>query len=182
MAKGAAATNQSIQPISTPRICLMKLVAIIFWAAAVLIPTFQMLSAWAVAIMRILAKRVFFSTPKAETIPITIGTIQATRAVVEGTKKLRAKPVRITPMRIRLVLAPTRESTLRAIRRSRPVLVIAIDRNKAAPTSAQAVLEKRYRPADRAGPVPSNAAGLATFGEKPSKTTIKDKIIAALAG
>jgi hypothetical protein len=66
----------------------MKFTATMFWAAAVLIPTFQMLSACAVATINTAAKRERLSTPKDVTIPITMGTRQATRAVVEGTKKL----------------------------------------------------------------------------------------------
>ena len=44
----------------------MKPRATMFWAAAVLMPTFQMLSAWAMAIIITAEKRLFSGTPKAE--------------------------------------------------------------------------------------------------------------------
>ena len=134
------------------------------------------------SIIKIPANRVFFSTPNAEIIPITIGTIQATRAVVEGTKKLRANPVKITPIRIRFVFAPTKERTRRAIRLSSPVFVIAMERNNAAPTRAQAVLANPLRPLAKAALVPYMTVGFATLGAKPRRIIIKERIIAALAG
>src|ERR1035437_828818 len=104
--KGAAAMNHWGQVMVWPVIFSMKLTAIMFWAEAVLMPTFQRLSACAVAIIMTPANLLLSGTPKATMMPITIGTMHETRAVVLGTKKLRTKPTRMTPMRTRLVLAP----------------------------------------------------------------------------
>ena len=61
--------------------------------------------------------------------------MQPTRAVVLGTKKARTKPTKIMPATMRLVFDPTLDRMVRAMRLSRPVLVMAAARNMAAPTS-----------------------------------------------
>lgn len=122
---GAAAMNHSGQVMVLPSIFSIWPTAIMFCAAAVLMPTFHRLSACAVAIIITAAKRLFRSTPNATMMPITIGTTQETRAVVLGTKKLRTKPTMITPASMRFVRVPTLESTNSAMRLSRPVCIIA---------------------------------------------------------
>ena len=69
-----------------------------FCAAAVFTPTFQIEAACAVVIISMPAKVLFLLTPNAEMIPKVIGTRQATRAVVEGTRKAMTKPTMIAPM------------------------------------------------------------------------------------
>ena len=75
----------------------MKPSATMFCAAAVLMPTFQMLSACATAISMMAANLLLRGTPKTAMMPMTIGTMHETRAVVLGTKKLRTKPTQMTP-------------------------------------------------------------------------------------
>ena len=65
----------------------MKPIATMFCAAAVLMPTFQMLAVCTVVIISMPAKAPFLLTPKAAMMPSVIGTRQATRAVVDGTRK-----------------------------------------------------------------------------------------------
>ena len=161
---GAAATNQSSQEMVVPNCFSMKEIATMFCAAAVLMPTFHRLSACAVAIISIPAKRLFSGTSKAMMMPMTIGTMQETRAVVLGTKKLSKKPTMITPISTRLVFAPTLDNTSRAMRLSRPVRVIAAARNSAPPTSAQAVLLKPPRAMPNALLVAILAAGFSAIG------------------
>ena len=76
----------------------MKPIATMFCAAAVLMPTFQMLAVCVVVIISMLAKAPFLLTPKAAMMPSVIGTRQATRAVVEGTRNAITKPTRIVPI------------------------------------------------------------------------------------
>jgi hypothetical protein len=120
----------------------MKPTASMFCAAAVLMPTFQMLAVCTVVIMSMPAKALFLLTPKAAMMPSVIGTRQATRAVVEGTRKAITKPTRMVPITTWRVSVPTRDRIESAMRLSRPVAVMAADRNKAAATRARAVLEK----------------------------------------
>ena len=181
-AKGAAAMNQSSQLMVVPSCFSMKPRATMFWAAAVLMPTFQMLSAWAMAIIITAEKRLFSGTPKAEMMPMTIGTMQETRAVVLGTKKLRIKPTRITPARILLVLAPILDRTNRAMRLSSPVFIMAAAIKRAAPTSARAVLEKPLRASLRAPEVPSILSGLFMLGAVPSRNAIRVMMMDAETG
>ena len=96
-ANGAAAMNQSSQLIVVPSCFSMKPSATMFCAAAVLMPTFQMLSACATAISMMAANLLLRGTPKTAMMPMTIGTMHETRAVVLGTKKLRTKPTQMTP-------------------------------------------------------------------------------------
>ena len=86
--------------------------------------------------------------------PPTMGTIQATRAVVEGTKKLRVKPTPMTPSSSRLLLVPTRDMIFRASLRSKPVVCMPTARNSAAATMAQAPLESPLRPVTKAAFMP----------------------------
>ena len=57
--------------------------------------------------------------------PIKIGTTQATRAVALGTIKLKRIVTTIAPINTVFVDAPSFDMTVRAIRRSSPVMVIA---------------------------------------------------------
>ena len=90
--------NHSSQLMSFPSTCWIKPMATMFWAAAVLMPIFQRESTWATAIMSTAAKVEPFWRPKARIMPTTIGTMQDTRAVVDGTKKERRNPTKMTPM------------------------------------------------------------------------------------
>ena len=75
----------------------MKPTATMFCAAAVLMPTFQMLAVWVVVIINMPAKAPFLSTPKAAMMPSMIGTRHDTRAVVDGTRNARTIPTSIEP-------------------------------------------------------------------------------------
>ena len=96
-AKGAAATNHSSQVMDFWRVLSMKPIATMFCAAAVLIPTFQILAVCVVVIISMPANAPFLLTPKAVMMPSVMGTRQATRAVVEGTKNAMTNPTRIAP-------------------------------------------------------------------------------------
>ena len=76
----------------------MKPMATMFCAAAVLMPTFQMLAVCTVVIISMPAKAPRLLTPKAAMMPSVIGTRQATRAVVEGTMNAITKPTRMAPI------------------------------------------------------------------------------------
>jgi hypothetical protein len=97
MPKGAAAMNHSSQVMDFCRVFSMNPTATMFCAAAVLMPTFQMLAVCTAVIISMPAKAPFLLTPNAEMMPSMIGTRQATRAVVEGTRKAITKPTRIAP-------------------------------------------------------------------------------------
>ena len=90
--------------------------------------------------------------------------------------KAMTKPTRIVPMTTLLVLVPTRERMLSAMRLSRPVAVIAAARNSAAATSTSAVLAKPEKASVSAPDVPSSTFGLATLGAKPSRKAINAAI------
>ena len=182
IANGAAAINQSSQLTVVPSCFSIKPIAIMFWAAAVLMPTFQMLSACAIAIIMTAEKRLLSGTPKAEIMPSTIGTIQETLAVVLGTKKLKTKPTIMTPASTLLVRAPIFDRIKRAMRRSSPVFIIAAAIKRAAPTKASAGLEKPDSAIFSAPEVPSTLLGFSMLGAVPSKKAINDIITAAETG
>ena len=164
-ANGAAATNHSPQVIWAPSCFSMKPMATMFCAAAVLMPTFQMLAVCAVVMTSRAAKRLLRSTLKASTKPIMIGMRQATRAVVLGTMNDSRKPTTMAPITMWCVLAPTFDSTVSAMRRSSPVAVMADAMKHAAATSATALLAKPESARFSAAPVPmSGPSGLATLG------------------
>ena len=146
----------------------MKPTATMFCAAAVLMPTFQMLTACTVVIISRPAKRLFLSTPKARMMPIMIGITAAARAVALGTMNASTVDTTIAPITIRLVRVPTRDRITRAMRRSRPVIVIAAARKSAAATSVKAVLLKPPMAMVRPCTVPSSTFGLAALGAVPS--------------
>ena len=129
----------------------MKPIATMFCAAAVLMPTFQMLAVCTVVIISMLANAPFRLTPKAAMMPSVIGTRQATRAVVDGTRKAMTKPTRMVPMTTWRVSVPTRDRMVSAMRRSRPVAVMAAARNSAEATSTSAVLAKPLKASAEAG-------------------------------
>ncbi len=181
-ANGAAHRNQCPQETVIPSWDLIKFTAMRFWAAAVFMPTFHMLSAWAVAIIMTAAKRLFRSTPRAMMMPMTIGTRHDTRAVVLGTKKLKTKPTIITPAIMRLAVVPTFERTKRAIRLSSPVFIIAAAMNTAPATRAKAVLLKPPRAIVNPLVVPHRALGFAGSGDRPRIKAIAATIMAALTG
>ena len=159
----------------------MKFTATMFCAAAVFMPTFHTLSTCATVIISMPAKRLFSGTPKALIMPITMGTRQATRAVVLGTKKLKIKPHKITPSKTRFALAPTLESIIRAIRLSSPVLVMAAARNIAAATRQKAVDENPFSAIPSPALVPYNLP-VASLGANPTRRAIKTIITPALTG
>ncbi len=182
MAYGAAAMNHSAHEIVAPSCFSMKPSATMFWAAAVLIPMFQMLAAWMVATMSRAAKRLSFFILKAEMMPSTIGTMQPTRAVVLGTKNARMKPTKIMPARMRFVFAPTFERMKSAMRRSSPVCIIAAARKSAAPTSTAPLLVMPPNDMPTAFEVPSSFAGACGFGLMPRQRIISVAMMAALTG
>ena len=98
IAKGPAAINHSSQVMVWPKALSMKPTATMFCAAAVLMPTFQMLAVCTVVIISMLANAPRLLTPKAAMMPSVMGTRQATRAVVDGTISAMTKPTRIVPM------------------------------------------------------------------------------------
>jgi hypothetical protein len=112
--------------------------------------------------------------------PIMIGTRQATRAVVLGTRNASTMPTSIAPITTRWVRAPTRASTNSAMRLSSPVIVIAADRNVAAATSAIAVLANPASAMPSAAPVPYTTSGLATLGAIPSRNAMSAAMMTAL--
>ena len=114
-------------------------------------------------------------------IPITIGTRQATRAVVLGTKKLRMKPQRMTPITTRFDFAPSLERITSAIRLSSPVLVMATARNMAAATKQNAVEAKPFSPIPSPAAVP-NSLPVSGLGEKPINSAINVIMTPALTG
>ena len=179
-ANGAAATNHSSQVIDCFSVFSMNPIATMFWAAAVLMPTFQIEAVCAVVIISSPAKRLRLSTPNARMIPMMIGTRQATRAVVLGTKNERTIPTRIAPITTRLVRAPTLDRIRSAMRLSSPVTVIAADRKSAAATRARAVFANPPRAIPSAAPVPRIASGLAGFGARPSMNAMSAAMITAL--
>ena len=126
--------------------------------------------------------RLLSGTPKAAMMPITIGTIHDTLAVVLGTKKLRIKPTRITPASTFLVLAPILDRINKAKRLSRPVFIIAAEINNAAPTKARAGLENPDIAIFSAPEVPKTLSGFIIFGAVPSRNAISEMIIAADTG
>src|ERR1044071_299510 len=142
-------------------------------------PTFQMLAVCTVVIINKLAKAPFRFTPNAAMMPSVIGTRQATRAVVEGTRNAITKPTMMVPMTTWRVSVPVRERIVSAIRLSRPVAVMAAARNKAEATSTRAVLAKPLNASVRAALVPISAAGFAGLGEKPTRNAISAAIMIA---
>ncbi|MNM68885.1 hypothetical protein D3C81_804580 [compost metagenome] len=144
-AQGAPAINQSIHDTRAPSILSMKPTVSRFCAAAVWMPMFQMLVPWATMIMIPAAMFERLSTPKAAITPIMIGTTQALRAVALGTTRLSSTVTATAPRRMRRVLTPILDSVTRAMRRSRPVWVMAAAMNKAPTTRARALLENPVR-------------------------------------
>ena len=132
-----------------------------------------MLAVCTVVIISIPANALFLSAPKAAIMPSVIGTKQATRAVVEGTRNAITKPTRIVPMTTLRVSVPTRERMLSAIRLSSPVAVMAAARNKADATSTSAVFAKPLKARLRPALVPSKAFGLDGLGERPNMKAIR---------
>ncbi len=176
MPNGAAAISQSSQVIVWLNAFSMNPMATMFCAAAVLMPTFQMLAVCTVVIISMLAKAPRLLTPKAAMMPSVIGTRQATRAVVDGTMKAITKPTRMVPITTCRVSVPTRDRMLSAMRLSRPVAVMAAARNSAAATSTRAVLAKPLKASVSAPLVPSRTFGLATLGANPSRNAISAAI------
>ena len=179
MENGAAAISQSSQVIDLPSCFSMKPIATMFCAAAVLMPTFQMLAVCAVVIISMPANALVLLTPNAAMMPSMIGTRQETRAVVLGTMKASTMPTSIDPMTTARVSVPTRARMLSAMRRSRPVIDMAAARNSAAATSAKAVLAKPENAMPSARLVPIRTLGLATSGDSPSRNAIRAAIITA---
>jgi len=177
---GAAAMNQSSHVMVPFNILSINPTAIMFWAAAVLMPTFQMLTVCAAVIISSPANRLFWPAPNARMIPRMMGATHAKRAVALGTKNASTKPTRMPPITTRRVLAPTLDRIHSAMRLSRPVTVIAAAMNSAAATSASAVLANPPNASVRAAVVPSNWAGLATSGAMPSSNAIKAAMMTAL--
>jgi len=114
--------------------------------------------------------------------PMTIGTRQETRAVVLGTMKLSRKPTTITPIRIRLVLAPILDRTKRAMRLSSPVNIMAAAINRAPPTRAKAPVLKPDSAISSPFVVPRTTLGLAMLGAVPSKKDMRAMTMEALTG
>src|SRR5579885_845988 len=154
MPNGAAATSHSSQVIVVCSVFSIKPTATMFCAAAVLMPTFQMLAVCTVVIISMPAKAPFRLTPKAAMMPSVIGTRQDTRAVVDGTRKAMTKPTRIVPITTLVVLVPTRDRIISAILLSSPVAVMAAARNSAAATRTSAVLAKPLNASVSAALVP----------------------------
>ncbi len=150
----------------------MKPMATMFCAAAVLMPTFQMLAVCVVVIISMPANALFLLMPKAAMMPSMIGTRQDTRAVVEGTRKASTMPTSMEPASTLRVSVPTRERMTRAMRRSSPVTCMAAARNSAAATSANAVVAKPLKAMPSAALVPSSTLGLATLGAVPRRNAM----------
>ena len=179
IANGAAAISQSSQVIVVFSILSMNPTATMFCAAAVLMPTFQMLAVCVVVIISMPAKALFLPTPKAAMMPSMIGTRHDTRAVVEGTRNASTIPTSIEPATTWRVSVPTRDRMTSAIRRSSPVAVMAAARNSAAATRARAVLAKPLNARPKPALVPIRAFGLAGLGEMPSRNAISAAITTA---
>ena len=179
MANGAAAISHSSHVMVLPNAFSMKPIATMFCAAAVLMPTFQMLAVCTVVIISMPAKAPFLLTPKAAMMPSVIGTRQATRAVVDGTSNAITKPTRIVPITTFRVSVPTRDRMVSAMRLSRPVAVIAAARKSADATSTSAVLAKPLNARPSAALVPISTFGLATLGDSPSRNAISAAITTA---
>ena len=161
----------------------MKPIATMFCAAAVLMPTFQMLAACTVVIISMPAKALRLSTPKATMMPSMIGTRQATRAVVEGTRNASTKPTRMVPITTWLVRAPTRDRMMSAMRLSRPVVVMAAARNRAAATSTSAVLAKPLNARVERGARAQQHVGIGRHSARvPSRNAISAAITTARNG
>ena len=110
-----------------------------------------------------------------------MGTRHATRAVLFGTMNDNIKPTTIAPITVWFVFASTFDSTSKAMRRSRPVAVIAAAMKQAAATSATALFEKPDKASPKAALVPmSGPNGLAASGAYASKNTISAPITTAL--
>jgi hypothetical protein len=109
-----------------------------FWGAAVLRPMFQIEAASAAAIIKRPPKRLRRSRPTAARMPRMIGTRAAIRPRAEGMTKLRMAVKRITPARIPRAPEPSRIRTRSAIRRSRPVIVMAAAMKSGSANSARA--------------------------------------------
>ena len=178
-ANGPAAISQSSQVMVLPNAFSIKPIATMFCAAAVLMPTFQMLAVCTVVIISMPAKAPRLLTPKAEMMPSVIGTRQATRAVVEGTISAITKPTRMVPITTFRVSVPARDRMVSAMRLSRPVAVIAAARKSAAATSTSAVLAKPLNASPSAALVPISTLGLATLGASPSRNAIRAAITTA---
>ena len=172
MANGPAAISHSSQVMVLPNVFSMKPTATMFCAAAVLMPTFQMLAVCTVVIISMLAKAPRLLTPKAAMMPSVIGTRQATRAVVDGTMSAITKPTRMVPTTTCVNLAADARENTSAMRLSRPVAVMAAARNSADATSTSAVLAKPLKARARAALVPSRTFGFAGLGESPSRNAI----------
>ena len=121
------------------------------------------------------------STPNAKITPIMIGTTQALRAVALGTTRLSKMVTAIAPSRMRRVLVPILDSVTNAMRRSRPVWVMAAAINSAPATSASAALEKPVRAIVIPAEVPYSLDGSSRVGAIPIKNAISDVIMIALA-
>lgn len=91
-----------------------------------------------------------------------IGTTAAARAVALGIMKASTVAPTIPPMTTWLVQAPARERTSRAIRRSRPVIVMAAARKRAAATRISTELEKPLTAVAKPFGVPIRSVGSAT--------------------
>ncbi|MNQ33207.1 hypothetical protein D3C85_466300 [compost metagenome] len=178
---GAPAISQSDHATRSPSIFSMKPTVSRFCAAAVWIPTFQMLVACATMIMMPAAMFERLSTPKAAMTPIMIGTTAALRAVALGTTRLSTIVTAIHPIRMRRVLVPTRDSVTSAMRRSSPVNVMAAAMNKAPVTSASAELAKPVSAMLMAADVPYSTLGSLIVGAVPSRKAISVVIMIALA-
>ena len=160
----------------------MNPTATTFCAAAVLMLMFHRLSACATAIMSTPAKVLPASRPKARMMPATMGTMQDTRAVVDGTKKESRKPTKMTPMMRRFDWTPMRDMTRRAMRLSSPVIIMAAERNMAPATRAQADVENPASARESALPVPSSCSGCAGSGAMPSRKAMSVMMTNALTG
>ena len=121
------------------------------------------------------------STPNAAITPIMIGTTQALRAVALGTTRLSRMVTAIAPTRIPRVLVPTRVRVTRAIRRSRPVWVMAAAINNAPATRARAGLANPVSAMLIAGLEPIRCVGSCKDGAVPSRNAINEVIMIALA-
>ena len=119
------------------------------------------------------ATRLFLSMPKAEIRPRIIGVKQATRAEAVGMKKASTAMTTMVPMSRRLRLVPSSEITLKARRRSSPVIAMAAAITSDAAISATAGLVNPSSVTDSAAPVPSARSGCAGSGANPSRKAIK---------
>ena len=88
----------------------------------------------------------------------------------------------MTPITRWLDFTPIWDMTTRAIRLSRPVIIMPADRNMAPATRAQAEVENPESPICRAFPVPRRVSGLAGLGAMPRENAINTTITNALTG